>query len=142
MESVKKDNERILKTQEELNQNLMEKFQTEGRSKSSESEEASHHKGSKKMKLAKAESSSSSERSREQQSYHTTSDSSEAELYDRKKKYRPYEDIFGEFKKIKPPTFNGETEKRGRGRVLVMRDEKIFSDIQLFKSVEGKNGHL
>ena len=42
MESLKKDNERILKTQEELNQILMEKFQTEGRSKISESEEASH----------------------------------------------------------------------------------------------------
>ena len=42
MESVKKDNERILKTQEGLNQILMEKFQTEGRSKRSESEEASH----------------------------------------------------------------------------------------------------
>ena len=50
MESVKKDNERILKTQGELNQILMEKFQTEGRSKRSESEEASHQKGSKKMK--------------------------------------------------------------------------------------------
>ena len=60
MESVKKDNERILKTQEELNQILMEKFQTEGRNKRSKSEEASHQKGSKKMKLAKAESSSSS----------------------------------------------------------------------------------
>ena len=35
MESVKKDNERILKTQEELNQILMEKFQTEGRSRRS-----------------------------------------------------------------------------------------------------------
>ena len=32
-------------------------------------------------------------------------------MYDRKKKYRPYEEISGEFKKIKPPTFNGETEK-------------------------------
>ena len=42
MESIKKDNERILKTQEELNQILMEKFQTEGRNKRSESEEASH----------------------------------------------------------------------------------------------------
>ena len=61
MQSAKKDNERILKTREELNQILMEKFQTEGRSKRSESEEASHQKGSKKMKLAKAESSSSSE---------------------------------------------------------------------------------
>ena len=36
LESVKRDNERILKTQEELNQILMEKFQTEGRSKISE----------------------------------------------------------------------------------------------------------
>ena len=42
MKSVEKDNESILKTQEELNQILMEKFQTEGRSKRSESEEASH----------------------------------------------------------------------------------------------------
>ena len=44
MESVKKDNERILKTQEELNQILMEKFQTEGRSKRLESEEVRHQK--------------------------------------------------------------------------------------------------
>ena len=85
MESVKKDNERILKTQEELNQILIEKFQTEGRSKRSESEETSHQKGSKKMKLVKAESSSSSEGIREQQSYYTTSDSSEAELYTERK---------------------------------------------------------
>ena len=42
IETVKKDNERILKTQEELNQILMEKFQTEGRSKRSKYEEASH----------------------------------------------------------------------------------------------------
>ena len=32
-------------------------------------------------------------------------------MYDRKKKYRPYEEILGEFKKIKPPSFNGETKK-------------------------------
>ena len=67
MESFKKDNESILKTQEELNQILMENFQTEGRSKRSESEEISHQKGSKKMKLEKAESSSSSEGFIEQQ---------------------------------------------------------------------------
>ena len=50
------------------------------------------------MKLAKTKSSSSSEGFGERQSYHTTSDSSEVELYDRKKKYRPYEEISGEFK--------------------------------------------
>ena len=111
IESVKKDNERIMKTQEQLNQILIDKFQTEWKNRRSESEEASHKKGSKKMKLAKPDSSSSSGRSKEQQSYYTTSDNSEAELYKRKKKYRPYEEISGEFKKIKPPTFNGETEK-------------------------------
>ena len=111
MESVKKDNERILKTQEELNQILMEKFQSEGRSRRSESGDVSHQRRSKNMKLTKTESNASSEVFNEQQSYHTTSDSSEAELYDRKKKYRPYEEISGEFKKIKPPTFNGDTEK-------------------------------
>ena len=63
------------------------------------------------MKLTKAKSSSSSEGFREQQIYYTTSDNSEVELYDRKKKYRPYEEISEEFKKIKPPNFNGETEK-------------------------------
>ena len=28
-----------------------------------------------------------------------------------KEKYKPYEEISREFKKIKPPTFNGENEK-------------------------------
>ena len=111
MESVKKENERILKVQEELNQILMEKFQTERRSTRSESEDVIHQRRSKKMKLAKNESSSSSEGFDERQRCHTTSDSSEAELYDRRKKHRPYEEISGEFKKIKPPTFNGEIEK-------------------------------
>ena len=42
MESVKRENERILRAQEELNQILTEKFQTEGRGRRSESEDASH----------------------------------------------------------------------------------------------------
>ena len=42
MESVKRENERILRAQEELNLILMEKFQTEGRSRRSEFEDASH----------------------------------------------------------------------------------------------------
>ena len=49
MESVKKENERILKAQEELNQILIEKFQTEGRSRRSEFEDVSHQRRSKKI---------------------------------------------------------------------------------------------
>ena len=61
MESVKKENERILRAQEELNQILMEKFQTEGRGRRLEYEDASHPRKSKKMKHTKTERSSSSE---------------------------------------------------------------------------------
>ena len=53
MESVKKENERILKAQEELNQILIEKFQTEGRSRRSEYEDVNHQRRSKKVKLEK-----------------------------------------------------------------------------------------
>ena len=60
MESVNKENERILKAQEELNQILIEKFQTKGRSRRSESKDVIHQRRSKKMKLSKTESSSSS----------------------------------------------------------------------------------
>ena len=61
MEYVKRENERILRAQEELNQILMENFQTEGRGRRSGSEDASHQKKCKKMKHTKTESSSSSE---------------------------------------------------------------------------------
>ena len=40
-----------------------------------------------------------------------TSDSSEDNHHIRKRKYKTYEEISGEFKKIKSPTFNGETKK-------------------------------
>ena len=61
MESVKRENERILKDQKELNQILIEKFQTKERSRRSESKDVTHQRRSKKMKLAKTQNSSSSE---------------------------------------------------------------------------------
>ena len=111
MESVKWENERILRAQEELNQILTEKFQTEGRGRRKESEDTSHQRKSKKMKHTKDESNSSSEVFGEQRNFHSTSDSSNDKHYTKRRKYKPYEEISGEFKKIKPPTFNGETEK-------------------------------
>ena len=47
MESVKWENERILRAQEELNQILTEKFQTEGKGRRTESEDTSHQRKSK-----------------------------------------------------------------------------------------------
>ena len=104
----------------------MEKFQTEGRGIRSESEHASHPRKSKKMKHTKTESSSSSEVFGERQSYHTTSDSSDDDLYIKKRKYKPYEEISREFKKIKPPTFNGETEKGEEVETWLSRMKKYF----------------
>ena len=40
-----------------------------------------------------------------------SSDRSEDNYHSRKKKYKPYEEISGEFKNIKPSNFNGETKK-------------------------------
>ena len=47
MEFVKRENERILRAQEELNQILTEKFQNEGRGRRTESEDTSHQNKSK-----------------------------------------------------------------------------------------------
>ena len=119
MESVKQENEGIMRAQEEQNQILIERFQTEGRGKINESEDTSHQHKNKKTKQTKNESSSSSEVFGEQRNFHSTSHSSDDNYYTKKRKYEPYEEISGEFKKIKPPTFNGETEKCQNNQPIV-----------------------
>ena len=113
MESVKKENERILRAQEELNQILMERFHTEGKDKRTKSKDMGYQHKNEKTKQVKNKSSSSSEGygDSHKQNFHYTSNSSEDDHYTRKRKFKPYEEISGEFKKIKPPTFNGETKK-------------------------------
>ena len=113
MEIVKKENERILRAQEELNQILMENFQSEGKYKQIGSENTSYQHKSKKSKQSKTESSSSSQiyGDSHMKNRQYTSDSSEDNYHSIKIKFKPYEEISGEFKKIKPPTFKGETEK-------------------------------
>ena len=61
MEIVKKENERILRAQEELNQILMEKFQSEGKDKQIGSENTSYQHKNKNSKHYEIESSLSSE---------------------------------------------------------------------------------
>ena len=60
-ETVKKENERILRAQEELNQILMEKFQNEEKDKQTGSQDMSYQHKIKKSKQSKIESSSSSD---------------------------------------------------------------------------------
>ena len=61
MESVKKENERILRAREELNQILIERFHIEGKDKRTESEDIGYQHKDKKTKQVKNESSSSSQ---------------------------------------------------------------------------------
>ena len=85
----------------------------------------------KNTKQFKIESSSSSEvyGDSHKKNYQYTSDSSEDNHYTRKRKFKPYEEISGEFKKIKPPTFNGETKKGEEDKIMAIWDEEIFSNL-------------
>ena len=78
------------------------------------------------MKHTKNEISSSSEVFGEQRNYHSTSDSSDDNKYTKKRKYKPYEEISREFEKIKPPAFNGETEKGEEGDSWLSGMNKYF----------------
>ena len=79
MESFKKENERILRAQEELNHILRERFHTEVKGKRTESEDIGYQHKNKKTKQVKNEISSSYEvyGDLHKQNFHYTSDSSE-----------------------------------------------------------------
>ena len=85
MESVKKENERILRAREELNKILIEIFHTEGKGKKDDSKDISYQHKYKKTKQIKNESSSSSEVFGDQRNSYYTSDSSEDNHHTRKK---------------------------------------------------------
>ena len=111
LQTVKIDNEIIL----ELNHILQHKIHNRGKDKinayETDSETISYkHKG-KKLKLYDSESSSRVNIRSYRGRYKYTSESSESDCKPRKMKYNPYDEISGEFKKIKPPMFNGEVEK-------------------------------
>ena len=91
----------------------MERFHIEGKDKRTESEDMGYQHKDRKTKQVKKQSNSSSEvyGDSHKQNFHYTSDNSEDNHHTRKRKFKPYKEISGEFKKIKPKTFNGETEK-------------------------------
>jgi len=113
LQCVKEDNERILKAQEELNHILLRKIHNQENDiiKVSESDIGTvsyKHKGN-KLKFSDYESNSSKDNRIKKEKYNYSSESSDNSP--KRKKNKPYEEISGEFKKIRPPTFNGEIEK-------------------------------
>ena len=61
---------------------------------------------------------------RERQRY--ISDNSESDWKPRRKKYKPYKEISGEFKKLYPPIFNGEVEKGEEAEAWLWGMKKYF----------------
>ena len=122
LQRVKGDNERILKAQEELNQILKNKLNIPRNEKSKEYkfDEGTTISKPRKKKLEFSDSESDSSSTRNYDS---------SENYDSKptkKKYKPYEEILGEFKKIKPPVFNGEIEKGEEDETWLSGMKKYF----------------
>ena len=131
METVKKENKRILRAQEELNQILMENFQSEAKYKLIGSENTSYQHKSKKSKHSKIKTSSSFEiyGDSHRKNHQYSSDSSEDNYHSRKRKFKPYEEISGEFKNIKPPNLNCETEKGEEAEAWLSGMKKVFSNL-------------
>ena len=70
------------------------------------------------------------------QNFQYTSDSSEDNHHTRKRKFKP--EISGEFKKIKPPTFNGETEKGEEAESWKSKMMKYFQIYNYFNQLKAK----
>ena len=126
LQNVKRDNHRIL----ELSEYLLDIMTNQEKDKKSaiktDSETTIYkHKG-KRAKYTDSETSSEIKPSscREIQIY--ISDNNEGDRKHRRKKYKPYKEIFGEFKKIKPPTFNEEEKKGEEYESWISKMKKYF----------------
>ena len=106
----------------------MEKFQSEGKDKPIGSKNTSYQHKSKKSKQSKIESSQSSKiyGDSHRKNLQYSSDSSKGDYNSRKIKFKPYEEILGEFKKIKSPNFNGETKKGEEAEAYMSGMKKYF----------------
>ena len=114
----------------ELNHILLDKIHNKGKDKRNvyeiDSETMSYkHKG-KKVKYSDSESLSNVNARSHRGRYKYTSESSESRRKPRRRKYKIYEEISGEFKKIKPPMFNGEVERGEEAANLLSAMKKYF----------------
>jgi hypothetical protein len=109
---VRVDIKRSLKTREELNANLLEKFCNQNTDKnkgknSNNSKIAQPKRKAKKLEYLESETKSVYKDTEDTE----TSIESRSNPKERtKKKTKQHDEVKGEFKKIKPPTFNGEVE--------------------------------
>ena len=79
-----------------------------------------------KTKYSDSESSSEVNARSHRGRYKYISDSSDSDHKPRRRKYKPYKEISGEFKKIKLPIFNGEVEKGEEAEARLLGMKKYF----------------
>ena len=94
----------------------------------------------KKSKQSRIKSSSSFEiyGDPHKKNYQYTNNSSEDNQHSRKIKFNPYEEISREFKKIKPSTFNGETNKGEEVESWLSGMKKYFQIYNYSNRVKGR----
>ena len=130
LRKVKENNEKILKGQEDLNDILSAKIHNDEKEKNKESEHDLPKTAPYKCKGWKLEFSSHKPKTSSEElvkCHWKPQESSESNDDNKKKnKHRPYEEIYGEFKKIKPPMFNGEIEKGEEAAAWLSRMKKYF----------------
>ena len=136
LQTVKHDNQRIL----ELNEYLLDKMNKQEKDKRSvietDSDTTSYEHKGKKGKYPDSESSSEIKTRLHRERHRYISDRSESDRNPRRKKYKPYEEISGEFKKIKPPMFNGEVEKGEEVEAWLSRMKKYFQIYNYFDKLK------
>jgi hypothetical protein len=125
---VRADNERILKTQEELNAILLEKLCNQNTDKnkgknSSNSKIAQPKKKERKLEYPESETESVYKDTKDTE---TSTESSSSPKQRTKKKPKQHDEVMGEFKKIKPPTFNGEVETGEEAEAWLSGMHKYF----------------
>jgi len=127
--SVKTDNERILKAQEELNEVLLNKILGQDPDKVNKQNRdtagtASFKKKARKLNFSDNDSDNQTE-SNDHKIEHSSEDSHNSH-HKNKKKRQYHDEITGEFKKIKPPTFNGEVETGEEAEAWLSGMKKYF----------------
>jgi len=132
LQSVKTDNERILKAQEELNQMLLSKLKGPQVEETKGPISSTAGTGKLKRKTSEQTSSSSEADSAENngvnqdQGDSSSSGTRSSEPRKLRKKHKHYDEISGEFKKIKPPVFNGEVETGEEAEAWLSGMHKYF----------------
>ena len=91
-----------------------------------------------KLKFYKLHTVSSSEESTKHNTEKHKDSSESSDRNQKKNKYKPYEEISSEFKKIKPPMFNGEIEKGEEAEAWLSGMNKYFQFYNYFDELKEK----